>query len=426
MAKGYRIIEEEGTISDAITKLSQVGGKLTTSKNRSTSVILSGNKKILFIHDKQEYSYLPEIARMLGIKFERGMTENTIVKKFFTDIIKLDPTGTYFGQETRKFARLGKHWGYYHFTPHDDQQLIELDVRSAYFSCLLSLPSLNFKEPFAWRNSEDPVNDYTNRYISSKSLTEAEFNAWGKDNGAMARLRSWEKRLGEPDLKQFRLKVVGVLASHQYSYSCWDKEKNQLVEQTCHEIRWGGAFNAVQIAVAKNFHVSKRCCELFGEHIVRWHTDGGIFKASTPGYIQREIMNFFAFHKLSLRCKGFGHGKFYDLNTGFLGAELHNFRGVDTFNLIKKEKIKINKFNIHNQFQVESWGLTLVTHGYKAHDRNCYGYFQHTYAPGESGEVIVNGGYFYCFCCPLSPENDNQWYQRTELKLAQLKNITKI
>lgn len=394
-------ITNTGTIDDAVRYVQENGGQLIISKDKMVCTIIRGCYCVRFYNPKYDLERLHQISWQLGIRPFNGMTEGTLIKKFLKDVIQLNPKGTYFGRTIRAFAQKGWHWGYYKFQPHETGDYIELDIKAAYLSSLLTFPSFFFHEPMSWeKQEENAVCHFVDRMLYGGQFSQNEYCAWKDDGGALKRLAAYRDFLP----KELRLKLVGIIASQKFDAKY--VQDGILRNSEIHRIEWGGAFNAVQLAVLKLYYTCAEVVKIAGEYCVRWHTDGGIFRADMPRDIEEKIVNLLGVRGLTLRCKSAGLGYFWDLNTGFLGYRGLCGNKAEVTGLMRSDGLKFRKQDITNEL-AERWWHFLVNHKYGGGKKFAYGFFQPKYAADEHGYLQKDGGTFYCFACRIHQKTDN-------------------
>lgn len=400
-------IEQIGTISDALRYVKQYGGQLIKSRSGEITTVLRGNYCVRFYHPDYDRELLWQTACNLGFDPHSIPTDGKLLEKFLKNIINLKIEGTYFGPVLRESTKNGYFWGYFHHRPHETQDLIELDVRSAYLRSLLACPSFLFHEPYSWREEQQPIEKYIDNFLyQPNKLSEKEYYAWQQDGGALKRLAQYQYALP----KSYRLKLLGMIASHQFSVTY--QKDGALEQQQVNRIKWGAAFNAVQIAVYRLYFLCREVVEIAGEYCLRWHTDGGVFRADMPREIEDKIVETFTERGFELRCKGVGKGKFWDLNTGFLGAYGITGPKAIVTDMMRQEGLSFRRKDLTPEL-VERWWHFLCTHTLSTKLKNekgalctkaAYGYFQQNYKTNEEGILEPDGGIFYCFCCRLEPK----------------------
>jgi hypothetical protein len=393
-------IEEVGTISDAVRYIEERGGMIFKSRSGMITKVIRGNYCITFYDPKFNYQKLQQSAIELGIDPWKGISDGGLIRRFLKEVIKLNPKDTYFGRTIKSTANHGWHWGYFQHQPHPPVDCIELDVKAAYLSSLLTFPSLFFHEPMSWEKQPDTaVTDYIERSLYGGKFSESELAAWRDDHGAISRLRQYAHIIP----KDLRLKLVGIIAAQQYSSSYM---KDGILQTTkISKIDWGGSFNAVQLAIYRLWYTCREAAAIAGEYCIRWHTDGGVFRCDMPRDIESKIVALFTKRGFTLRCKGAGLTHFWDLNTGFIGAKKFVGNKEEVLALIKSEGMKLKRHDLSPAI-VERWWHLLINHKLGCSGKSVYGYFQKSYTPDADGYLQEDGGIFYCFCCDLDQRQD--------------------
>jgi len=309
-------INKEGSYTDALKDLEQMGGILFPPKENSVkepTVLQLGSKTITYWQpgSKAYREQLVDLASKLRIPSSDlgnpwNLTPGRLSRIFLQKVIgaknfNADPHpkkyAKYVGKEKYlPMARDGSHWHFEYVRIGEPVYAIELDVKSAYLTSLLSFPTLFLHERMGFR----------------------------PDGGALGRLKEYVPVLSEH--KKFRLQLLGVMAQHEKRYEKLDKESRTIVRASHEDYEeWGSAFNAVHEAIKRVHTAMTHCSQMLGEYLIRSHTDCFLIRADCPEEVEKRVVSYLNQKGFTLACKQgkIGHriglSKFWDLNTGFIG-----------------------------------------------------------------------------------------------------------
>ena len=270
------------------------GGQLFCGNGKdSANVVLIGKKCFTFWRkDSKRLIEVQQLATYFGINPE-GQTGGRIARWVIDELLQLPYKETFWSKNYRNLAKNGSHW---HYSKCDCKQYfwgVEIDIKSAYFSSLLTFKSLLYQPSIG--------------YIS--------------DNNAIDNLKSLYPFLP----KWFRLQLLGCIASWRVYYLCRDKKnptRQELLIKTRFFIKYNAAFNAVHRAILRNYKIMQRINEIGGKHIRRMHTDSFLLDVDIPDVVEKAIFDYLLEKQLTYSVKGYGYCFFWDLNTGFIGNKL--------------------------------------------------------------------------------------------------------
>ncbi|MBD2730934.1 hypothetical protein H6G96_32605 [Nostoc sp. FACHB-892] len=312
MSKFHKNEIRIGGYADALRMMEEKGGMVfpprADAKNVQHTTLQIGNRSITFWPEGSEsrLEELRQLGEVLGLEEHDPLsyTPGRLARRFLEEVIRandfsVDPHprkyARYWGDKYLKMAQDGSHWHYIYYQPISEPvYAIELDLKSAYFTSLLSFDSLFYHQDKGFR----------------------------PDGGALERFRQLAPILSQ--YKDFRLQLLGILAQYEKRFEKFD-ENLQLVRKTQPDIAWGSAFNATHKAIKNVFDSMQHCHQMLGKYLLRSHTDCLLIRADTPEEVENRVVSYLNRKSFTLACKKqkgkhkFGLSKFWDINTGIIG-----------------------------------------------------------------------------------------------------------
>lgn len=283
-----------GDLSAAQLLLCNEGGQLYPARDSHGPFVLTRGSIITTLWPLQSprRGKVIEMAKTLGYD-PKIATTGRLVRHLVDNIVSLPYKETYFEAKWRGLAEKGCHWHYLHCKPGTYEYCIEIDLVSAYWTALMSQPSILL-------------------------------GAGGKfldDGGCLEQLNSMVGLLP----KAFRLALVGSMASWRQTYFVRDKtdpKMNQITTKTRHEIKYGAAFNAVHRAILKVWKVMEICHKIVGEDCVRIHTDGITVNCMNGMPWEQQLEDFILSQGFSYTIKAQGNTWINDVNSAIVGRKV--------------------------------------------------------------------------------------------------------
>lgn len=296
------------------------GGQLFPGNGKdSANVVLIGTHCYTFWRkDSKRFIEVNELANQFNLPVE-GQTGGRIARWLIDSLLCLPYSDTYWSKTYRNLAMNGSHW---HYMMCDTKQYfwgIEVDIKSAYFSSLMSFKSLLYH----------PILGYLD------------------DNNAMENL----KILYPTFPKWFRLQLLGCLSSWRIYFQTRDNknpDNRELLVKRRNFIKYNAGFNVAHRAILRNYKIMKKIHEIGGKHIRRMHTDSFLIDCDIPKNIEFQLWEYLKEKKLEYSIKGYGYCLFFDINTGFIGTKFVGSH-LDVCELMRKNEIKMKRKNANEE-----------------------------------------------------------------------------
>ena len=291
------ITAKTGTWEDALRELEDTGGMLFPGKDSESPTTVVRGKKTTTYWKEGSYKRgeLIKLAQEFGFSRQDALklTGGRLARWYINEVLELPYKDTYFGEKYLKLAREAWHWHYLSVTPGSYLFCVEVDLKSAYHSALLT----------------------------GESLLLSDNGEWLDDNGALSNIKIQTNMFP----KWFRLTLLGTMACHRLGFLHRDKSKDKFEVKYSEQskISYGAAFNACHRAILRNWRIMKELHEIGGEAIVRCHTDSLLIDmARITGAQEQQIFDKLDEYGLETTVKKAGRTSLKDVNTGFVGRHL--------------------------------------------------------------------------------------------------------
>ena len=306
--------EKTGGFLEAMSDVVTSGGQLYCGNGKdSANVVVRGKKCFTYWQENSKrHGEVIDLCNFLNIPSE-AMTGGRVARYLINEVLKLPYKETYWQKKYRQLAIQGNHWHYYHVIPNETFYGVEFDLKSAYISSLLTMPTLLYEDGRG--------------YI--------------QDNEAMEFLRELTPYLP----KWFRLQLLGCVASWKFSFLCRDKnnpENPELIRKEIRKIGYNAAFNCVHRAILRNYKIMQKVHQIGGKHIKRMHTDSFFLSCECPSSTEENIFEYLSEKGVSVDIKALGRAHFFDLNSGFVGRKFIGAKPEIT-ELMKTNKLKMQR-----------------------------------------------------------------------------------
>lgn len=281
----------EGDQNDGFLQLKKEGGQLFPAKYETGSTTHVRGSRVTTYWGKNSpiRRNVMALAREWNLEPEH-QTYGRLAKWYIKNILDLKYKNTYWHNQFRAMAKDGFHWHYLHWVPGDHGYCFEWDIKAAYLTSILQ----------------------------GKSLFYDGYKGYVEDFGALETLR------GSLDLlpKEFRLILIGILASHQYRYWINDKKQDSEGVPARVEKNWieyNACFNAVHGGIYRLWLLMRKLHEIGGDYIVRCHTDSLLIKEDIPPDRLQKIADLICSKGHQITIKAEGRAVLFDLDCGFIG-----------------------------------------------------------------------------------------------------------
>lgn len=284
----------KGEFQAGVRLLHEKGGQLMPVRTEDHPAIHVCGQRVTTIWPPQSRlrGQVMEMAKIVGFDPDVATT-GRIVRHIVEDILKIPYKNIEPDPKFAALARKGNHWHYLHANPGLYSYAVELDVKSAYWSSLMT----------------------------GKSSLLSPGRLWEDDGGLLEELDSIIGLFP----KSVRLAALGGWASWRNSFWVPDRNSSEdwkIIMKSRENIKYGGLFNSSHRAILRTWKFMEAIHKLLGDRVLRIHTDGVVIDCSDGMDWEDSVEELFRLWRYDYSVKGFGHCWIHDVNSGVLGTKI--------------------------------------------------------------------------------------------------------